>query len=206
MINYYVKTDETGAIIALSSDLALTETDIEAGGWEKIPASIEGEIFKDGVPVYKLKNGKATARTKTEMEAGTLESVVKPLIASKIEESKTMLAAFLAANPITSTAHGGAAAQYSATTEKQSLLTSTMLMAQGAAMAGIPYEITWNAAGQPCEAWALEELQQLAFEIAAYVKPLVSHQQALEMTLNRCATAEAVEAVEIDYSAVLGAA
>ena len=203
MINYYVITAENGAIIAQSSDFVLSAEDIEAGGWKPIPASIEGDIYNNGVPLYRMKNGKPAARTKTEMDADTLEIVVKPLIISKIRETKAALSSFIAENPISSTAHGGAAASYSVTEEKQLLLTNAILMTQGAASAGIPHEISWNATGQPSEAWTLAELQQLALEISAHVKPLISHQQALEVALNGCVTVEAVEAVEIDYSAAL---
>jgi len=205
MIKYYVQTDESGAIIAHSSDMALAPDAIEAGGWKSIPDCIEGEIIRDGVPLFKLKSGKPVTRTAAEINAGMLEIVVKPLIASKIEESKAALAAFLAANPLISTAHGGKPAAYSVINEKQTLLTSTILMAQGAELAGIPFPIEWNATGQPCEPWTFEELKQLAFEIAGYVRPFVSQQRNLEVALKECVTVEAVEAIEIDYTVILEA-
>ena len=129
----------------------------------------------------------------------TLEQARK----DKISESKQRLAVFLEENPLPSNVHGGKTALYNVTAEKQSLLTSTMLMAQGAAMANIPYEISWNAVGETCEIWTMAELQQLAFEIAHYVKPFVSHQRTLEANINKCETVEDVMAIEIDYVSVL---
>ncbi len=124
---------------------------------------------------------------------------VEQVRAARIGESKVKLAAYLEANPLTSKAHGKKAAAYSVTLDKQAMLTSEMLMAQGAAAAGVPYEAKWNAAGQRCEVWTLPELQQLAFEISAYVKPIVSRQQDIEVELNACGTVEEIESVEISY-------
>lgn len=207
MITYYIKTDENQMVIAQSANICLSPVEIEGGGWLSIPAAIEGEIVRDGVPLYKLKSGKVTARTKAELDADTLEAIIKPLIAAKIAQTKAVLAEFLAHNPLESSAHGGKTARYSVTSEKQALLTSEMLMAQGVAATGIAYEPKWNAAGQPSEPWTLPELQQLALEIAAYVKPLVAYQQGLEVELNKMAahtgtSAEDVAAFVIDYNGI----
>lgn len=129
---------------------------------------------------------------------------IKTYKAHRIAQSKAALSAFLEENPVSSTAHGGKAALYSATAEKQALLTSTLVMAQGAAQAGVPYDLTWNATGEECETWTAEELQQLAFELAAYVKPLVAKQQEIEVALNACKTLEAVDAIVFDFASVHG--
>ncbi len=129
------------------------------------------------------------------------ETMLPQEIAAKVAQSKSELAEYLAAYPLLSPAHGEPAL-YSATSEKQALLTSTLVMAQGAAQAGVPYEVTWNASGHPCEVWEVPQLQQLAFEMAAYVKPLVAYQQGIEVALNACTTLAEVEAVAISYAAV----
>ena len=117
----------------------------------------------------------------------------------KIAQSKEQLAEFLKTHPLRSAAHGGQEKTYSVTAEKQAQLTSVLLMATAAAQSGANYEITWNAAGEPCETWTLEELAKLAYEINDYIKPLVAEQQYLEIAVNACETVEDVSMVKIDY-------
>lgn len=137
----------------------------------------------------------------SDQEAAKIQSL--PILrTAHIAESKILLAEYLDSNPLPSAAHGGETAYYTVTAEKQALLTSALMMAQGAMQAGIPYEITWNAAGQACEIWTMPELMQLAFEIAAYIKPFVAHQQKLEVLINACDTPDELEATIIDYSKI----
>ncbi len=117
----------------------------------------------------------------------------------RIAESKQKLATYLADNPMPSNVHGGKEQLYNVTADKQALLTSELLMAQGAATMSLPYQPTWNAVGQPCEPWSLEELSQLAMQIAAYVKPLVAHQQHLEVEILACKTVAQLNAIVISY-------
>ena len=119
---------------------------------------------------------------------------------SKITESKTVLEVYLSSHPLTFN-HNSVDQQYSVTQDKQSLLTSVLLMAKTALEAGISYEITWNATGQPCEVWTYEELLQLSLAINTYVKPLVTEQQYCEVAINKCTTIDEVNAIVIDYDA-----
>jgi hypothetical protein len=119
--------------------------------------------------------------------------------AARIALSKKLLAEYLESHPITSTAHGGKAELYSATSEKQGYLQGRIMMAS--AVPG--YVPTWNAAGMPCEPWDIAELVQLAGEMDHYVTRIVAYQQAREMDITACKTAEEVQAVEINYSAAL---
>ena len=48
----------------------------------------------------------------------------------------------------------------------------------------------------------IEQITALALQIAAYVKPLVSYQQAKEIEIKDCTTVEAVLAVEVNYGNV----
>lgn len=65
--------------------------------------------------------------------------------------------------------------------------------------AGVEAVLTWNETGEECEAWTEAEFVQLVIEIEAYVKPLVSLQQAYEKAIQTAGTLKEVERVEIAY-------
>ena len=121
----------------------------------------------------------------------TLEEVK----AQRIQQSKDDLDAYLEGHPITWTDGN----QYSITREKQQQLTSKILSATIAAQTSTPYTLTWNATGEECTTWTLENL---AFAIDARVTALVSYQQAQEVAMREAATQEALEAIEVDYDTV----
>ena len=73
-------------------------------------------------------------------------------------------------------------------------------MYEGYQRLGVPYELTWNDCGEVCETWSFEELFQLSMEIDAYVTPLVSLQQTMEVTINECITQEEVLAINVEYT------
>ena len=114
----------------------------------------------------------------------------------EVAESKTALATYLAEHPLQWTD----GKFYSVTSEKQSLLTSNLALYQISAAAGQPFKLTWNSTGDECVEWTYEDLASLALAIGAYVKPFVSHQQELELTIKACTTAEELEKIEISYS------
>ena len=119
----------------------------------------------------------------------------------RISESNTILAEYLAANPITSTCHKGVAAQYSITKDKQDYLQAMINVTQLAKQAGVDYQPSWNATGEVCSYdWTLEELCQLAMEIEVVVRPLVSYQQTIETEIRNCKSMEELQAISIDYS------
>lgn len=115
----------------------------------------------------------------------------------RISMSKINLAAFLEANPVLSTAHGGVEAYYTATAEKQNLLMAMIMMSQ----MNPDYQPSWNAAGQECTYdWTLEELLVLAGDIEAFVRPLVSAQQAMEVAINNAADTDEVKEIDITFT------
>lgn len=118
----------------------------------------------------------------------------------KIAQSKANLEAYLAANPVTSSCHGEPA-QYACTLEKQSLLNNAIAMAEIHASVGDDeYKISWNATGEECTYdWTKEQLVQLAIEIEAFVKPLISQQQAMESMIKAAESKEDVNAVNINF-------
>ena len=130
----------------------------------------------------------------TEMIAVNLSEIK----ANRIAETKTALEAYLAEHPLRWTD----GKYYSITAEKQTLLANTLAVYQIAVSAGQTPQLTWNATGEECAAWAYADLCALALGIAATVKPLVAHQQALEMEIQAASTVDELDGVVIDYAAV----
>ena len=124
-------------------------------------------------------------------------------IAFRVKESAAALSEYLAANPITSTCHKGIAAKYSITKDKQEYLQSMISVCTLAKQSGTPYQPSWNATGEVCSYdWTIEELVQLAMEIEATVRPLVSYQQTIENQIKKCTTMDELKAVVINYNNV----
>ena len=123
------------------------------------------------------------------------------LAARKIEriaESKAQLSDYLLCHPMQWTD----GQYYAITAEKQQQLTSKIMSATLAAQTSTPYSLTWNATGEECQAWTLENLTALAFAIDARVTSLVSYQQAQEVAMREASTLEALEAIPVDYDSV----
>ena len=118
--------------------------------------------------------------------------------AERIADSKQQLADYLLTHPMQWTD----GQYYAITAEKQQQLTSKIMSATLAAQTGTPYSLTWNATGEECQAWTLENLTALAFAIDARVTSLVSYQQAQEVEMREASTLEALEAIPVDYDSV----
>lgn len=118
--------------------------------------------------------------------------------AERIAESKARLSDYLLCHPMQWTD----GQYYAITAEKQQQLTSKIMSATLAAKTGTPYSLTWNATGEECQAWTLENLTALAFAIDARVTSLVSYQQAREVEMRDASTLEALEAIPVDYDSV----
>ena len=118
--------------------------------------------------------------------------------AERIAESKARLSDYLLCHPMQWTD----GQYYAITAEKQQQLTSKIMSATLAAQTSTPYSLTWNATGEECQAWTLENLTALAFAIDAQVTSLVSYQQAREVEMRDASTLEALEAIPVDYDSV----
>lgn len=140
-------------------------------------------------------------KTKQDTIAATVETLTTDPDPSKMElndaieylvqQSKDELSTYLEDHPITSNVHGGVDAKYSITREKQNMLTSMILMTQMAKQAGLEYQPSWNTTNEPCTYdWTVEELQQLAVQIEATVRPLISLQQTIESNIRKATTVE----------------
>lgn len=122
--------------------------------------------------------------------------------AARIAQSKADLAAYLEAHPLVWTDGN----TYTCTTEKQQQLTSKLLAATMAKMAMQPYTLTWNTSGGVCQEWTLDTLSALAFAIDAYVTPLVTYQQTMEVAMREAKTQAELDAIVVDYDTVGAAA
>ena len=148
-----------------------------------------GDVFwsvEDFEDRYEIVNGGIIPST---------DAFIDNLKESKIESSKTELSEYLASHPIKWTD----GKYYSVTSEKQSLLTSNLALYQISAAAGQNFKLTWNSTGDECVEWEYTELAALALAIGSYVKPFVSYQQELELSIKACNTLEELNAIEISY-------
>lgn len=113
----------------------------------------------------------------------------------RIADSKIQLAEWLENHPMQYTD----GKFYSVTEEKQSLLNNNLTSYERAVEADIPYPLKWNATGEECVEWEYTDLVALSLAIAAYVAPKVAMQQAAEIEINACETAEQLDEVVVDY-------
>ena len=131
-------------------------------------------------------------------EPSAVEPVPENLDAAKkqrIADSKIQLAEWLENHPMQYTD----GKYYSVTEEKQALLNSNLASYERAQEAGFDYPLKWNATGEECEEWDYPDLVALSLTIAGYVAPKVAAQQAFEIAINACTTAESLAEVVIDY-------
>lgn len=160
----------------------------------------EGERLIDAAPpgnyIKPVWDGVTWTESARAEEVAAAEAIILPEAkAAKIAASKTQLADYLEAHPLTY----NDGKQYSVTAEKQSLLTSALARYQIATAAGVQTTLKWNATGEECTMWEYNDLAALALAIAAYVEPLVGQQQAAEVAINACRTVAEIEAIVIAY-------
>ena len=208
----YIQTDAEGRILRCEGGYT---TPADLTGWMEIDEGCGdrynlcqshyfggGLYTMDGILRYRWDGSKAILRTDAELEADRAAAVDLGAIKSdRVAARNTALADYLAGHPLTWTD----GKRYSVTEEKQSLLMGNLAAYQLEVQGNPAAEITWNATGEPCTVWKYADLCALAVAIKAYVKPLVAYQQEKEMEIMACETAEAVEAVTLDYGSVADA-
>ena len=174
-------------------------------GYYQIKDGLDTSVFQEhsGFVILTVIRGIVTAMDpNTEaLEAWQAAASAAALPARKLEriaESKQQLADYLLAHPLQWTD----GQYYAITAEKQQQLTGKIMSATLAAQTSTPYSLTWNATGEECQAWTLENLTALAFAIDARVTSLVSYQQAQEVAMRDAPTLEALEAIPVDYDSV----
>lgn len=174
---------------------------IPPDGYDVWPDDLETNTFQqyNGFVVLTVVRGMVSSyQPNTEAWGTWRESQLTAEKARRIAESKTQLAAYLLAHPMQWTD----GQYYAITSEKQQQLTSKIMSATLAAQTATPYALTWNATGEECQSWTLENLTALAFAIDARVTALVSYQQAQEVAMRDAATMDALEAIVVDYDSV----
>lgn len=151
---------------------------------------------------YKLTDGvwKFNKKRYNRILADKNTEVLNKMRDARIKQSKENLQAFLNTSAITSTCHKGTAAQYSITSNKQQYLANMILTTTMAEQNGIPYQPSWNASGEPCTYdWTLAELQQLAMEIEAFVRPLILKQQQMEVSIREASSIEELQNIDLSF-------
>ena len=114
-----------------------------------------------------------------------------------ILKSKENLAIYLDEHPLKSSCHGGKEQIYTVTLEKQSMFTSKYLAHTILTQCGSTERMTWNAQGQPCEEWLDYECLQFISEMNAYVTPLVSCQQHIEVEIREAKTIDQLKKISL---------
>lgn len=114
-----------------------------------------------------------------------------------ILKSKENLAIYLEDHPLKSSCHGGKEQIYTITLEKQSMFTSKYLAHTILVQCGSTERMTWNAQGEPCEEWFDYECLQFISEMNAYVTPLVSCQQHMEVEIREAKTIDQLKMINL---------
>lgn len=118
---------------------------------------------------------------------------------SRQEENKAALAAWLAAHPLTWT--DGKC--YGVEEQDQNELALNLMQYQVNKAAGQPAVLEWHAQKEECRAFEEAEYTALSMAISAYVYPYRRYQEKVKAAIYDAQTAEAVEAVVIDYASVI---
>ena len=124
------------------------------------------------------------------------------LRAAKQEQNKAALADWLAAHPLTWTD----GKVYGVTEQDQTEMAINLAQYQLAAAAGQPAALEWHAQKQQCHTFTIEEYTALSLAIAAYVYPYRRYQEQVKAAIYAAQGKEELDAIEIDYGGVVGAA
>ena len=115
------------------------------------------------------------------------------------EENKAALAAWLTAHPLTWT-DGNV---YGVTEEDQNEMSLNLQQYQVQVAAGRSVNLEWHTQKKQCHTFTPEQYTALLLAIIDYVYPYRRYQEKVKAAIYDAQTAEAVEAVVIDYSSVI---
>ena len=118
---------------------------------------------------------------------------------SRQEENKAALAAWLAAHPLT-WVDGNV---YGVTEEDQNEMSLNLQQYQVQVEAGRKVNLEWHTQKKQCHTFTKEQYKALLLAIIDYVYPYRRYQEKIKASIYAAETAEAVEAVVIDYSSVI---
>lgn len=212
MVNFptskvYVLTDEKSLIIRCEGGYTNPD-DIE--GWTQIDEGtgdrynlcqslyFDGGLYtEDGIPRYKLVDGRPVERTKEEIHADRPDLLPKSQ-AARQEENKSSLAAWLAAHPLTWTD----GKQYGVTEEDQTEMALNLQQYQIQATAGREVALEWHTQKKQCHTFTVEQYNALLLAIIDYVYPYRRYQEQVKEAIYNAKNVEEVQAVVIDYASV----
>ena len=118
---------------------------------------------------------------------------------SRQEENRAALAAWLAAHPLT-WVDGNV---YGVTEEDQNEMSLNLQQYQVQVEAGRKVNLEWHTQKKQCHTFTKEQYKALLLAIIDYVYPYRRYQEKIKASIYAAETAEAVEAVVIDYSSVI---
>lgn len=124
------------------------------------------------------------------------------LRAAKQEQNKKALADWLAVHPLTWTD----GKVYGVTEQDQTEMAINLAQYQLAAAAGQPAVLEWHTQKKSCHTFTREEYTALSLAIAAYVYPYRRYLEAVKEGIYEAQSKEDLDAIEIDYGGVGGAA
>ena len=119
--------------------------------------------------------------------------------AERQAENKAALATWLTAHPLTWT-DGNV---YGVTEEDQNEMSLNLQQYQVQVAAGRSVNLEWHTQKKQCHTFTTEQYTALLLAIIDYVYPYRRYQEAVKAAIYDAQTAEAVEAVVIDYSSVI---
>ena len=177
-------------------------------------------IEPDGVLVIQADDGAELCRytvadwLRCETDGGTLTLSNSPapepppapgmdtLREARQEANKQALADWLAAHPLAWTD----GQTYGVTQEDQDELALNLMQYQLAVQARQEAVLEWHAQKPACRVFTVEEYTALSLAIAAYVYPYRRYQETVKAAIWAAESEEEINAVQIDYSTVAGAA
>lgn len=115
------------------------------------------------------------------------------------EENKAALAAWLAAHPLT-WVDGNV---YGVTEEDQNEMSLNLQQYQVQVAAGRSVNLEWHTQKKQCHTFTPEQYTALLLAIIDYVYPYRCYQEKVKAAIYDAQTAEAMEAVVIDYASVI---
>ena len=174
--------------------LSQSDTTLQQGTEDEIPGYISSYTQYTHQEFQDLITKDLKAQTINDLDQ-SLDAVQN----NKIIESKRLLEQYYADNPLFSKVHNKKGEYYAVTSEKQNYLMSMIALVDQSKALGVDFTPTWNATGEACEPWTEAELRQLSLEIAQFVYPAVSMQQAYEKQIRDMESVEEIQALEITY-------
>lgn len=201
----YVKTDSRNCIREVNSSAFVSPdwgTEIDQGIGDRYHHA-QGNYLgrplytKDGIPRYKLVEGKAVERTEAEIQADRPD----PLPQAKDQrqaENKAALAQWLSDHPLIWTD----GKQYGVEEQDQNEMALNLMQYQAAQQAGRQAPLEWHAQKEACREFTQEEYLGLSMAISAYVYPYRRYQEAVKEQIYTAQSVEEVAAVVIDYASV----